>query len=118
MKIALVFLAEPEVVKVWTTPHGQSEIPTRFELPNGGQLSPIALVWTDDVYAVVPVVEFETPEGKVTVCTPSYELVNGEVVETYTVEDYRGRVRKSTVKQRLIDADRMGDAYALLTTMP
>jgi hypothetical protein len=118
MKIALVFLAESEVVKVWTTPHGQSEIPTRFELPNGGQLSPIALGWTDDVYAVVPVVEFETPEGKVTVGSPSYEVVNGEVAETYTVTDYRGRVRKSIVQERLTDAGKMGEAYALLTTMP
>ena len=118
MKIALIYEAASEVLHVWTVDQGQTEVPIRYTLPDGTQISPVKTGWSNGEYSALSVTEFETPEGKVTVGSPSYELVNGEVVETYTVEDYRGRVRKSIVQERLTDAGKMGEAYALLTTMP
>lgn len=106
------------VLKVWPVSEGKTEIAARYNLPNGEQVSPVVLDWTDGNHSVVLVSEFDAPEGKIKVGSPSYEIVNGEVIETYAVEDFRPMVRKSTVQQRLIDAGRMGDAYALLTSYP
>lgn len=114
MKLALITASE--VLKVWTLPAGATELAIRHTLPDGNQVSPVVLGWSDDTYSVVAVTEFEVPEGKVTKGPPSYALVDGEVVETYTVEDFRPMVRKSTVQARLIAAGKMGDAYAALTT--
>jgi len=44
--------------------------------------------------------------------------VEGQTVTVVVPEPPRRMVRKSLVQQRLIDADKMDDAYALLTTMP
>jgi hypothetical protein len=117
MKIALV--SSSEVIKVWTT--DQTELHIRYALPDGSQISPVVLGWANEKYAVVPVTEFVTPEGKRTIGSPSYTLGRGVVVETYSVEDIplrRPMVRKSTVQGRLIEAGRMDDAYAMLTQHP
>lgn len=114
MKLALI--SASDVLQVWTLDDGETELAIRHTLPNGDQISPVALGWSDDTYSIVAVTEFDVPEGKATKGPPSYAIVDGEVVETYTVEDYRPMVRKSTVQARLIAAGKMGDAYAALTT--
>ena len=116
MKIALIFAATNAVLQVWYLAEGEEELAIRYTLPDGNQLSPIKPGWAKNGYFIVAVTEFEVPEGKVTKGPPSYALVDGEVVETYTVEDFRPMVRKSTVQARLIAAGKMGDAYAALTT--
>lgn len=114
MKLALI--SASDVLQVWTLDDGETELAIRYTLPDGNQLSPVTLGWAKNGYSIVAVTEFDVPEGKVTKGPPSYALVDGEVVETYTVEDFRPMVRKSTVQARLIAAGKMDDAYAALTT--
>jgi hypothetical protein len=116
MKLALI--SASEVLKVWALDEGETELAIRYTLPDGKQVSPLISGWTDGTYTIVTVSKFEIPDGKETVGPPTYILDNGTVTESYTVQDYRPMVRKSTVQARLIDAGKMGDAYALLTQYP
>jgi hypothetical protein len=116
MKLALITASE--ILKVWALDEGETELAIRYTLPNGKQISPLVSGWTDGTYSIATVSEFTVPDGKVTVGAPSYTLDNGTVTETYSIEDYRPMIAKSTVQQRLIDAGKMGDAYALLTQYP
>ena len=87
MKIALVTLSEGAVHKVWPIADTALELPIRYTLPNGDQISPVREGWEGDGYSIVPVAEFVTPPGKIRIGAPSYSIVNDGVVETYTVED-------------------------------
>jgi len=110
-----------EVIQIWHAPTG--EVATRFTLPDGSQISPVALGWRDDEkgYAAVPVVDFVVLEGKQIAGAPSYEIIDGKAVETFQVEDVqppRRMVRKSVVQARLIEAGKMDAAYVALTANP
>jgi len=112
----LALITTSEVLKVWALDEEETELAIRYTLPNGKQVSPLVSGWTDGTYTIVTVSEFEILEGKETVGPPTYTIDNGTVTESYTVEDKRPMVRKSTVQARLIAAGKMGDAYAVLTT--
>ena len=118
MKIALI--DGSTVLQTWSAPNG--EVATRYTLPDGSQISPVLLGWSSGDYAVVEVIPFDVPEGKQVVGAPSYAVSDGVVLETYQVEDIpappRRMIRKSTVQQRLIDAELMDAAYAALTANP
>lgn len=117
MKIALI--ENTTVHQVWST--GGSELAIRYDLPDGSQLSPVYLGWSNDKYAVVGVTEFVIPDGKQISGPAEYVVENGQVTETYPVEDapaIRPMVRKSVVQQRLIDAGKMNAAYSALTSNP
>lgn len=114
MKLALIDAST--VLHVWPVPEGSNEAVRRYTFDDGSIISPIKLGWTDGTYSVVAVTEFTVPEGKVAVGVPSYEIISGEVIESFAVEDYRPMVLKSTVQQRLIDAGKMDAAYAALTS--
>lgn len=116
-KIALI--EGDSVHHVWPVGEGETELAIRFTLPDGSQISPVAVGWSNNTYAIVGVTEFVIPDGKVTTGAPSYSVDAGQVVETYPVEDapvYRPMVRKSIIQQRLIEAGKMTAAYAALTS--
>lgn len=115
MKIALV--ENTTVHQVWPT--SGNELSIRHDLPDGTQVSPVCLGWSNDRFAVLPVVEFTIPVGKQIAGPAEYVVEGGEVVETYPVEDavpLRTLIRKSIVQQRLIDTGKMNAAYAALTS--
>lgn len=122
MKIGLV--NNSQVLHTWSTPDGQ--IATRWTLPNGNQISPIVLGWSDDDYAILEIEEFVIPEGKITTGAVSYTIENGKIIEQYEIEDApivepvieRRMVKKSVVQSRLIEAGKMDLAYDLLTQNP
>lgn len=114
MKIALI--DGSTVLQTWNAPNG--EVATRYTLPDGSQISPVLLGWSSGDYAVVDVIPFIVPEGKQIVGAPSYAVAEGEVIETCEITDFRPMVLKSVVQARIIDAGKMGDAYALLTAHP
>lgn len=84
-KIALV--SGSSVLHTWHAPTG--EVATRYTLPDGSQISPVALGWRDDDagYAVIEVEPFVVPEGKRVVGGATYEVVDGVAVETCEVEE-------------------------------
>lgn len=82
--IALISLEPQEVLRVF---HVDQEATVRVDLPNGAQISPVTLGWTDGTYAVWPVVPFEVPGGKTTSGPPSYEFGDDVVSEVYDVQD-------------------------------
>lgn len=81
-KIALVDVQNDEVVAVWTLPDGESEIRTRYTLPDGDQVSPLYAGWSNDGFAILPVQDHEIPQGHHTVGEPLYTLDGDVVVET------------------------------------
>lgn len=60
---------------------------TRFELPDGSQVSPATLGWENDEYIIVEITPMDVPEGKRISGVPSYSLVNDELEETYKLEE-------------------------------
>lgn len=118
MKIALISEAASEVLHVWTVDQGQTEVPIRYTLPDGTQISPVKPGWSNGEYSALSVTEFVIPEGKVMTGSPLYTFMEGEVIETCEITDFRPMVLKSVVQSRIIDAGKMGDAYALLTAHP
>ena len=82
--IALITLEPKAVLRVF---HVEQEAAVRVDLPNGSQISPVTLGWTDGTYAVWPVEPFEVPAGKTTGGAPSYEFGEGVVSEVYDVQD-------------------------------
>ena len=122
MKIALI--DNSEFTEMWSTTAGEANV--RYTLPDGSYLSPVVLDWESDDgrFKIVEVVNFTVPEGYVVSGSPSYEYANGKLQETYDVveaptpEPVRQTVPKSTVQARLIDLDKMGDAYLILTSNP
>ena len=81
--IALVDLAG-EVLRVFS---GGPEVAVRVNLPDGSQISPIILGWTDGRFAVLEVEPFTVPEGKRITGSASYAIDGDTVLETYEVED-------------------------------
>lgn len=82
--IALISIDPQEVLRVF---HVEQEAAVRVDLPDGSQLSPVTLGWTDGTYAVWPVEPFEVPEGKQSVGAASYTFEDGVVIESYDVEN-------------------------------
>lgn len=124
MKIAMVETATETPLKFWSLQEGVTEVRTHFRFDDGSRVSPVCLGWANETHAVLEVTPFEVPEGKVTAGEPSYGIEDGNLVETYAVEDApepepeRPMVRKSVVQQRLIAAGKMETAYAMLTAQP
>ena len=115
MKIALV--DGSTVLQTWHTDSG--EVVTRYTLPDGSQVSPVIVGWSNGKCAVVEVTPFTAPKGQRIVGSPSYKVTDGKAVETYAVEDSppeRRMIRKSVVQTRLIQAGLMDAAYAALTS--
>ena len=56
-------------------------------LPNGERPSPLKLGWTSGDWVVLEFVAMAVPAGKRRVGEPSYQPVDGRLVETYAVED-------------------------------
>lgn len=120
-KLAVVDVSEDAVLDVFSRAAEADEVAIRYRLPNGDGISPLVVGWSDERYAVLPVIEFEAPIGKRAIGNPAYAIVDGEVFEAYDVEDVpveRPMVRKSTVQARLIAAGKMEAAYAALTSNP
>lgn len=84
-KIALV---ENLIVHhVWSIGSGETELAIRHDLPDGAQVSPVALGWSEGDFAVLPVTEFDLPAGKQVSGPAEYSVVDGEVIEAFPVED-------------------------------
>lgn len=106
-KIAIVNTVAGTVLKAWALDAGQTELPIRYTLPDGSQISPVSLGWADEVYTVLPVTEFELPDGKRRVGPAVYQVENGDVIETYDVEDIPppDRVTARQFKLQLLEDD-------------
>lgn len=82
--IALISLDPQAVLRTFSV---EREAEVRIDLPNGTQLSPVTLGWTDGTYAVWAVEQFSLPEGKIIVGPVSYEFGTDVVHEVYEVQD-------------------------------
>ncbi|MCX5569589.1 hypothetical protein [Kaistia nematophila] len=116
-KRALISTRSPEaIISVFPSTEG------RIDLPGVGQLSPPEAGWSGDGYRIAGIVPAEIPAGKQLVSggIDGIELIDG--VPTWKMEDAppppRRMIRKSLVKQRLIDLGLMDAAYAALTSQP
>lgn len=113
-KIALIDAST--VHHVWPPPEGETEIAMRHTLPNGDQISPVILGWSDGAYSIAPVAEFVVPEGKRRVGAPSYAVDDGTAVEIYEVEDIPppDRVTSRQFKLQLLAFPAIGGGDTLL----
>lgn len=84
MRMALIDKSTGQPIRFF--PRGP-EYKTRFDLPNGSQVSPATLGWETGDYAIVEVTPMDVPDGKRITGNPSYNLVDGMMEETYTLED-------------------------------
>jgi len=115
--IALISLDPQEVLRVF---HVEQEAAVRVDLPDGSQLSPVTLGWTDGTYAVWPVEPFEVPGGKERVGAASYQFGDGVVSEIYDVQDVPvivpDRVSRRQFKLQLAIDGIKGDVEAWVAT--
>lgn len=116
-KIALI--DAESVYHVWNVGEGVTELAIWHTLPSSDRISPVTLGWTDGVYSVVSVEEFDVPEGKRTVGAPSYTVENGAVSESYDIEDIPpppvpDRVTSRQFKLQLLAFPAIGGGETLL----
>lgn len=112
MRLALIDIEE-NIHEIFHLSQEQTELNIRYPLPNGDQVSPIINSWTDGFYIIVPVEEFELPEGKMKIGNPQYEIDTIEeelvVIENYEIDDIPiiipERVTSRQFKFQLIDMD-------------
>lgn len=64
----------------------EREAPVRYELPDGSQLSPVPLGWSNGKYSVLHVVPFDVPSGKRKIGEPSYVVGKDSVQEVFETE--------------------------------
>lgn len=84
MRMALVDKATGQPIKFFRR---GPEYKTRFDLPDGSQVSPATLGWENEQHVIVEITPMDVPEGKRITGDPSYSLVDGKLEETYTLED-------------------------------
>ena len=115
--IALISLDPQEVLRTF---HVEQEAAVRVDLPNGSQISPVTLGWSDGAYAVWPVDPFDVPEGKVAVGAPSYKFGEGVISEVYDVRDIPvaipDKVSRRQFKMQLAIDGIKGDVDAWVAT--
>lgn len=113
--IALISLKPQQVLRTFNV---EREAAVRVDLPDGSQLSPVTLGWTDGKYAVWAVEPFEAPESKERVGPVSYEFWDDVVREVYDVQDAppppRRMVPKWLIVARLTD-QQLEQAIGLMT---
>jgi len=117
MKIALI--DHNIVYKVWDIEENQKELTIRYDLPNGASLSPISKGWSNGIYSIEEVQEFQVPENKKIIGSPSYSIENKIVIETYDVEDIPpppvpDRVTSRQFKLQLLAFPAIGKGETLL----
>lgn len=95
--IALICLGHQEVLRTFAV---DREAAVRVDLPNGTQLSPVTLGWTDGTYAVCAVEPFEVPAGRIIVGPASYTFGDGVVHEVYETQDIPPEPIPETVTAR------------------